>query len=251
MRRKKGRHKSNRKWDFGRKSCRARRRKKNYGWIRQQRNDRNLRRKRDRERNDSRKGNHDSGYQNEHRVELALIRNKHLLPLIEGCHNAFKNGELDVRGIDIIVALRNGFCLLLQVKSSPNGLAKHYKNHPLIPAFVAERSMSDNEIAMAVMEVVRRQAKFPFDIGPCYYGGRSKELKWLGADMLVVLRNGFGLFLKREGGEDYADKDRHCWPMPTIEIPDSWDVARITEELRKIIEARRKQFFETGDAPQL
>lgn len=225
MRRHKNRRNKKRKWNLAYRNRQNQRRKKSREQRRNDRNGKNL------------------GAQNEHRVELALIRSKQRLPLVSGCHNVFKNGELDIRGIDIVVAMKNGFCLLLQVKSSDNGLAKHYASHPLIPAFVARKKMSDTQIAAAVMKIIRRQSRLPFGIATCYYGGKSRELKRLGADVLMVLENGFGLFLKREGETGFGSNDRECYPMPTIEIPDAWDTDRIETELTKIVEARRKQFF--------
>lgn len=221
------------------------RRNKKRRWNLAYRNRQNQRRKKSREQRRNGRNGKNLGAQNEHRVELALIRNKGRLPLVSGCHNAFKNGELDVRGIDIIVAMKNGFCLLLQVKSSDNGLAKHYASHPLILAFVARKKMSDTQIAAAVMKIIKRQSRLPFGIATCYYGGKSRELKRLGADMLVVLENGFGLFLKREGATGFGSNDRECYPMPAIEIPDAWDAAKLNEELKSIIEDRRKEFLKT------
>lgn len=167
-----------------------------------------------------------------------------------GCHNAFKSGELDIRGIDIVLSLRNGFCLLLQVKSSEAGLRTHYERHPLIPAFVAKREMSDIQIAATVLKIIRRQAKRSFEIATCYHSGKSRELKRLGADMLVALHNGFGLFLRREGGENYENRDRPCPRMPIIKIPDTWNTNDIETELKKIIATRQKQFFEVDRYPK-
>ncbi|MDO8504634.1 MAG: hypothetical protein Q7S36_02150 [Candidatus Liptonbacteria bacterium] len=177
-------------------------------------------------------------------MELALTNNKKRIPLILGCHNATRNGELDFRGIDIVVALKNGFCLLLQIKSSEGSLAKHKRRHPLIPAFVAKRDLNDIQIATEVLKIIRRQAKLPFEIATRYLAGESGEIKGLGGDMLVVLKNGFGLFVRSEPDKkDCKDQGKLCCQMPTIEIPGSWEYQQIKADLKKIIESRRKQFF--------
>lgn len=188
-----------------------------------------------------------AGYANEHRVELAIIRQKKHLPFAVQCHNAFHNGELDVLGIDALISITmaGGFIFLLQIKSSASALARHYRKHPFIPAIVAEKEMDDVKIVEEVLEIMRRQSKLPFEPEICCDAGRSLELAGLGADMLVVFQNGFGLLLRGESSEPISPiRRKKCQPLPVVVVPDNWDEKKFADELPRFIESRRKRLLE-------
>jgi Ni,Fe-hydrogenase III small subunit len=165
-------------------------------------------------------------------VELAVIRERNNAPALEYCHNAFHGGELDELGIDIVISVRSadGLVFLLQVKSSADGLERHYERHPLIPAMIVNKHACDREIVETILGLMQEQIGIPFTPEELHIAGRSLELKkWLGADALVVLQNGFGILLRKESSEPASH-------FSAIKIQDDWDGNEIPAELLSVVE---------------
>lgn len=185
------------------------------------------------------------GYENEHRVEEALLRQKHQLPFEVVCHNAFHNGELDRHQIDMVVGIvaAPGLIFLLQIKSSASAMAKHCHNHPLMPVMVANAKMFTEEIVMEVLRKIREHSELPFEPEVRYDVWGSSEIKnYLGANTLIVLQNGFGLLLRKDSGTTGSNRRarKDCPIFPVVRIPEGWDEEKLASELPKIIEDRRK-----------
>lgn len=110
----------------------------------------------------------DWGHANEHRVEEAIMGNLMQLPLVARCYNANPGGELDGLGIDILIVLKNGLGLFLQIKSSPNRLSQHYRKHPFIPVIVVPRDRTPEDIVKEIGEIID-------DLGKRFFTADTRE----------------------------------------------------------------------------
>lgn len=87
-------------------------------------------------------------------------------PNFVGYQRAKKNDALDANGIDILIYLRGGLALPLQVKSSYNKLRKFQRNHPLITYVLFVRNISldksSERYKRAISYIKRRIKRFAF-----------------------------------------------------------------------------------------
>lgn len=148
---------------------------------------------------------------------------------------ADKFGELDALGVDLVLFLMDTFCLPLQFKSSSGALPTHYLNYPYISARVIREGNTTKFIGEYFETLLRNAAQSFFTKESCvpeflpiengakknilleesrlrsalmrrspliahyHRAFRGQEIEQrLGFTGLVFLRNGLGLFLRRQ-----------------------------------------------------
>lgn len=94
------------------------------------------------------------GPKNELRVIESLSVLQNINPLVTGYHHSKKNGEIDSIGLDVTIFLRNGFALVIQVKSSNKKLEKHFKRYPHIPVIIVSSGLTKEKIAELLNELI-------------------------------------------------------------------------------------------------
>lgn len=103
------------------------------------------------------------GLKNELRVVSSLCRLQEINPLVTGYHHSKQNGESDVLGIDVTIFLRNGFALVVQIKSNRKGISEHFRKHPNVPIIVANAQTGSDQIANILSDMINEHGKHFFD----------------------------------------------------------------------------------------
>lgn len=103
------------------------------------------------------------GPKNELRVIESLSILQRINPLVTGYHHSKKNGEIDSIGLDVTIFLRNGFALVIQVKSSNKKLEKHFKRYPHIPVIIISSGLTKERIAELLNELINDFGKHFFE----------------------------------------------------------------------------------------
>lgn len=85
-------------------------------------------------------------------VALGLLKNnwKEVIDF----HHAVKNGELDCLHIDVLVLLRSGLALALQVKSDSESAERHTQKYSHIPVIVPQASDAAKEVAHQIQKII-------------------------------------------------------------------------------------------------
>lgn len=95
------------------------------------------------------------GHIREHRVERAIKEHPERVPMIEYCYNSIPYGELDDRlKVDILIMLKCGLALMLQIKSSRERAEQFSLEYPEIPVMVVRDEWSPERIVDEVRKIL-------------------------------------------------------------------------------------------------
>lgn len=68
-----------------------------------------------------------------------------------------QNGELDRMHIDVLVLLRSGLALQLQVKSVERAAEKHRRRFPYIPVVVVQHNDTIRDVAIRIKNIIEER----------------------------------------------------------------------------------------------